>query len=250
MFALKKIVTSFLIPPGILVLLLFVCCVYFISRRRWKEGFASCAAAIVVWGISTVVFADILLMGLEYSYLIPKSPRGDVIVLLGGGIYDGVPDLSGIGSPSVEMCGRIITAVRLQKLLGIPVIVSSGRVFESQTASESAVVKRFLEDLGVPHERIIAEDKSRDTIENAKYTALICNRYGYKRPILVTSAFHMKRSVISFEKAGLNVLPVPASFRTWNKKIYGWQDFLPGGFEGISIALHEYLGLIFYKFAY
>jgi hypothetical protein len=48
----------------------------------------------------------------------------------------------------------------------------------------------------------------------------------------------------------MKVLPFPAKFRTWKNKIYGWQDFLPMDFEGSSTALHEYLGLLFYKLAY
>ena len=89
-----------------------------------------------------------------------------------------------------------------------------------------------------------------DTIENAKYTAEICKKIGYKKPLLVTSAYHMKRSVMSFEKAEMKVIPVPVQFKTWGKRKYGWEAFLPKGFENSHRALHEYLGLLFYKFAY
>lgn len=250
MFIIERIIASFLFPPGIFILLLFLCGIWFLSRKRWKEGFASCVVAIAVWLISTVFFADVLFRELECSYTIPKSPSGDVILLLGGGISAGVPDFSGIGAPGGEMMARIVTAVRLQKLLGIPVIVSGGAVFQNQTTTEADVARRFLEDLGVPHEKIIEESKSRDTFENAEYTVEICSQYGYKRPVLVTSAFHMRRAVASFEKAGMKVLPFPANFRTWRNKFYGWQDFLPVSFDGSSTALREYLGLLFYKLAY
>ncbi len=250
MFVIEKIIASFLLPPGIFILLFFLCGIRFLSRKRWKEGLAICAAALAAWLISTGFFADVLFRGLEYGYTIPDSPHGDVIVLLGGGVSDGSPDFSGIGAPNGDMMTRIVTDVRLQKLLGIPVIVSGGRVYESRKRTEAAVVRRFLEDLGVPHEKIIEESKSRNTIENAEYTAVICSKYGYKRPVLVTSAVHMRRSVLSFEKAGMRVLPFPANFRTWTNKVYGWQDLLPAGFEGCSAALHEYLGLLFYKITY
>ena len=250
MFIIERIIASFLLPPGIFILLLSLCGIWFLSRKRWKEGFAICVIAIAIWLISTIFFADVLFRELECSYTIPKSPQGDVILLLGCGLYDGAPDFSGVGAPGEEMMARIVTAVRLQKLLGIPVIVSGGTVFGSHTKTEAAVVRRFLEDLGMPHGKIIEESRSRDTIENAENTVKICSRYGYKRPVLVTSAFHMRRSVVCFEKAGMKVLPFPANFRTWRNKIYGWQDFLPMGFEGLSTALQEHLGLLFYKFAY
>ena len=250
MFVIEKVIASFLLPPGIFILMLLLCGIWFLSGKRWKEGFATCVIAIILWLVSTIFFADLLFRELECSYTIPKSPHGDVILLLGGGISDGAPDFSGIGAPGAEMMTRVVTAVRLQKLLGIPVIVSGGKVFESHANAEATVVRRFLENLGVPHEKIIEESRSRDTIENAEYTAKICSQYGYRRPVLVTSAFHMRRSVGSFEKAGIEVLPFPANFRTWKNKIYGWQDFLPLDFEGCSTALHEYLGLLFYRIAY
>ncbi|HBR22863.1 MAG TPA: YdcF family protein, partial [Nitrospiraceae bacterium] len=98
--------------------------------------------------------------------------------------------------------------------------------------------------------KIIAEDKSRDTIENAKYTMEICKKLKYKKPILVTSACHMKRAIMSFRKIGIDVLPVPANFRTWKNKKYSWESYLPGNFGDANTAIHEYLGLLLYKFAY
>ncbi|MBU2591679.1 MAG: YdcF family protein [Nitrospinae bacterium] len=248
MFILKKILTPFLMPPGIFILLLMGAAGRLFYKKRWKAGLFNLLMGILMWLISISPASDMMLRGLESNFKIPANPRGDVIILLGGGVYDGAPDLSGIGAPSEEMSGRIITAVRLQKRLDIPIIVSGGIVFKGR--AEAVVVKRFLIDLGVPPSKIIAEEKSRDTIENAKYTMEICRKRNYKRPILVTSAYHMKRSIMSFEKVGADVLPLPANFRTWENKRYGWDDYLPRGFDGTATALREYLGFIFYRLAY
>jgi len=249
MFILKKILTPFLMPPGIFIVLLMGAAGRFFYKRRWKAGFFNLLTGILMWLISISPVSDMMFRGLESNFKIPENPRGDVIILLGGGVYDGAPDLSGTGAPSEEMSGRIITAVRLQKRLDIPIIVSGGIVFKGKKG-EADIVKRFLIDLGVPSSKIIAEEKSRDTIENAKYTMEICQKRNYKRPILVTSAYHMKRSIMSFEKIGADALPFPANFRTWENKRYGWDDYLPRGFDGTATAFHEYLGLIFYKFVY
>lgn len=204
-----------------------------------------------MWAFSTLPVADAMLNGLESDFRIPENPRGDVIILLGGGVYDNAPDLSGRGVPSEDMLGRIVTAVRLQKRLNIPVIISGGAVFNGKKA-ESPIVKRFLTDLGVPDKKVIIDDKSRDTIENARYTGEICEKLGYKKPILVTSAYHMRRSVMSFKKVNMDVLPFPANFKTWKIKKYGWEDYLPKAhaFKNVSTALHEHIGFIFYKIAY
>ncbi|MBW1803888.1 MAG: YdcF family protein, partial [Deltaproteobacteria bacterium] len=56
--------------------------------------------ALLMWSLSITPTQDVVLRGLEAGFSIPMEARGDVIILLGGGIYDGVPDFSGIGRPS------------------------------------------------------------------------------------------------------------------------------------------------------
>jgi uncharacterized SAM-binding protein YcdF (DUF218 family) len=204
-----------------------------------------------LWGVSISPVSDTLFSGLESQFSIPDNPKGDVIVLLGGGARDMAPDMSGTGAPSGDMLERLVTAVRLQKALGIPVIVSGGSGFSTK-APEAPIVRRFLIDLGVPSQQVIVEDKSRDTIENARYTAKIINDFKLKKPILVTSAYHMQRSVFSFERAKLRVVPFPAGFRTWKPRQYGWEDYFPDADALLdsTIALKEHIGILFYKVAY
>ena len=88
-------------------------------------------------------------------------------MLLGGGVYGGAPDVRGVGFPSEEMLPRIVTAVRLQRRLGVPVVVSGGKVFDHSFA-EAPVIGRVLADLGVPPGKVVLEGRSRDTSENAR----------------------------------------------------------------------------------
>ena len=249
MFELKKILTHFLLPPGIFILLLVISVLWFVFKRNYKAATVNFVIVALMWFFSIAPVASFLLNGLESDLKVPENPSGDIIVLLGGGVYDNAPDMSGVGAPSEEMDARIITAVRLQKKLGIPVIISGGNASKGRKA-EAPIVKRFLSDLGVPEGKLIIEDKSRDTIENAKNTKRICDKMKFRNAILVTSAFHMKRSVMSFEKVGMKVIPFPANFRTQPDNKYTWGSFLPNDFGGTATALHEYLGLLFYKFAY
>lgn len=177
-----------------------------------------------------------------------KKPQGDVIVLLGGGVHDRVPDLTGTGAPAEEMMVRIVTAVRLQRQLDLPVIVSGGVVYTDR-AAEAPIVRRFLLDLGVPDKRIILEMKSRDTMENARFSREIMKKHGFNRPILVTSAFHMRRSIEAFKRAGIMVTPLPAGFKANQEAPYIWADFLPdaGALHGTATVLKEFLGLLFYR---
>ncbi len=250
-FVLKKALSPFILPPGIIIVLLLITALVFLTRKRWAAGFTNLIIGMLLWALSMPPVPAYLLRGLEGDFKIPENPRGDVIILLGGGVHEDVPDLTGAGAPSEEMFARIVTAVRLQRKLNVPVIISGGSVFQGRKA-EAPIVRRFLSDLGVPESKILMEAKSRDTIENAKYTCEICREHGYRKPLLVTSAFHMKRAVASFEKTDCKVLPFPAAFKAGKQRKYLWEDFLPSAssLEGTAVALHEHLGLLFYKIAY
>lgn len=243
-FALKHIISCLLLPPGIFVLLLLAICFRSLARKRWEPGLLAFLFAAALYTLSIDTVADRLLGGLEARYAIPAEPEGDVIVLLGGGVYGGAHDLTGIGFPSEEMLPRIVTAVRLQRRLGVPVVVSGGKVFD-HSAAEAPVVGRVLADLGVPPGKIVLEGRSRDTSENARYTKGVLDAMGGRRPLLVTSAFHMRRSVLAFGKAGVPVTPIPSGFRTWTGKPTGWTDYMPSAAALLrsTISLREYLAL-------
>jgi uncharacterized SAM-binding protein YcdF (DUF218 family) len=175
---------------------------------------------------------------------------GDVVIMLGAGTYPGVADLSGEGFLNGEALERLLTAVRIQRRLQVPLLVSSGQVFPDMV-SGAALARRILMDLGIAEEQILIEEKSRDTLENAVFSKAICDRLGFSRPLLVTSALHMKRAMLAFDRAGVAVTPVPAGFRVPVRPDYAWHDYLPqaSALNAVAAALHEYLGLWFYRLA-
>jgi len=248
MFFLKKCISAALLPPGIFVLILLVS----VWRlRRLRRPLAACKClllALLIWALSTSLVSDALISRLERGLVMPARPKGDVIVLLGGGIYDKVPDLTGSGAPSEEMMTRVVTALRLQRQLGVPILVSGGVVYAGRSA-DAPVVRRFLLDLGVPERLILVDDKSRDTAENARFSRMILQQHRFRQPLLVTSAFHMRRSVKAFQREGIPVTPVPANFMTSPERTIVWADLLPssGAMHGSATALREFLGLLYYQ---
>ena len=251
MFFLKKLVTPFILPPGLFILVLILSGVFFIFWYLRKIGIFNLAIGLVFWIFCISPFSNFLMRSLESEFNIPESVKGDVLLLLGGGIIDNVPDFSGYGIPTDRMVVRIVTTVRLQKNLNIPIIVSGGKANKNRS-SEALIAKRFLIDLGVEEGKIVIEEKSRDTYENAKYVREICLRNDYKNPILITSASHMKRSLLSFKKVGTDVMPYPSNFKSKNINAYGWHSYLPrsSSLGNTSTAFHEYLGIFLYKLAY
>ena len=251
MFFLKKLITPFILPPGIFILALIFSGVLFIFVKRRKIGIFNLALGLLLWIFCSAPFSNYLIGSLESEFDISPDVTGDCIILLGGGIVDRVPDFSGFGTPTDSMLARIVTAVRVQKKLGIPIIVSGGKIYNNLN-SEAQIAKRFMVDLGIAKDQIIIEENARDTYENAKYVKEICLRKNFQKPILITSAFHMRRALFSFKKVGLGVIPYPADFRSKNVQDVGWTGYLPssGSLGGTSDALHEYIGLLFYRLAY
>ena len=237
MFVIKKIVSAFLLPPGIFILLLTGAGAVLWMRKKKAGGIFNLAMAALLWLLATVPVADRLMAPLERPYADFKKPAGDVIVLLGGGIAEGVPDFSGKGAPSADMLSRIVTAVRLQRQIDVPIIVSGGKVYQN-ISSEAGIARRILTDLGVSEKKIIVEENSRDTFDNARYTREICRDRGFERPIVLTSAYHLRRALYLFEKAGLTVTAFPADFQTAPDRRYGWQDLLPSTGSLDSTAMH------------
>ena len=251
MFILKKLITPFLLPPGLFVVLFLAGGIWLVCGKHRKIGTAAIVAGTGMWLMSIAPVADLLLNGLTRSVSASvRVPEGDVIVLLGGGVDDQITDMSGApGVLSDSMAERTVTAVRLYRRLKVPIVISGGKPF-AQKVSEAEVARRYLQDLGVPAAAIIEENSSRDTFENAKEVSRICQRRGFQRPVLVTSDYHLKRARWTFERAGLNPVPFADGLTGRKGLRYSWEDYLPNSFDETSKYLHEYLGLFYYRLVY
>jgi uncharacterized SAM-binding protein YcdF (DUF218 family) len=207
--------------------------------------------AALIWLSAITPVADRFMAPLEAEFSVITDPKADVIIMLGGSAYLKVEDLSGTGAPGPGTMDRMVTAARLQRRLNIPILLSGGKVFPTG-ASSAQVARRFLVDLGISENQIIVENKSRDTYENALFSKKICQQYGFKSPLLVTSGYHLKRALLSFDKVGMKVTPFPCTLSTWPDKTYTLRHLLPsaGALSQTSAALHEWLGLIFYHLNY
>ncbi|MBP2654422.1 MAG: rane protein [Firmicutes bacterium] len=239
-----KCLVSFLLPPGIIIIALAVINVSMWRQRVWGRSLLS-GCIVVMLVMSSPYVADGLIRPLEYQYQPPIEPAGDVIVMLGGGAVFGSPDIGGYGNLTGSAANRMMTVARLEKKLGVPVILSGGQVYKD-TGQEAIIGKRILMELGIAEDRIITEDKSLNTAENAVNVQKIIAENNYKQPILVTSAFHMPRSVLNFEKCGQAVQPYPADYFTGPQSRLYVNKIVPSAeaFRVSYIALHEYLGII------
>ncbi|MBK1813876.1 YdcF family protein [Clostridium sp. YIM B02505] len=240
-----KFITNLILPPGCFIILLIALGVLQYKREKRLPKLAL-IVVVLIYITSIPLTANFIIHSLEYKFNPPSKLEGDVIVMLGGGASLSSPDISGIGSLSGSSANRLLTTARLHNKTKLPIIISGGSVY-GESGTEAEIAKRQLIDLGLDEKDIIQEDKSRTTTENALYTSKLMEEHHFSKPILVTSAFHMERSIINFTNANIkNAIPYPADYFTNAKLTIGFESFVPNSssFDTTVIALHEYLGML------
>ena len=135
---------------------------------------------------------------------------------------------------------RLAYAAHLHRLSGLPLMVSGGRMHGEKRA-EATLMKLALRDsFGL--EPTWVETQSRNTAENARFSAAMLQQAGIHRVALVSQAWHLPRAVREFEAAGISVLPAPTDFASPPPdSLWAW---LPRAYHlrQSSQALHEWLG--------
>lgn len=243
MIEILKFGASWILPPGIFfVLFLFLayCCK---KRNQARLAGTITVVTLMFYAVSTSYVAGMLIGRLEDAYNPPDHlPNNDVIVVLGGGAASDTPDVTGTGTLCSVPANRLLTAVRLQKKLDIPILVSGGQIYED-SGREADIARRILKELGVPENMIILENKSLNTTQNAEYSVNILKARNYKRPLLVTSAFHMERAVANFEKLGMEVVPYPCDYMVNKEKVFHYNKLAPSSqaLELTAIYMQENL---------
>jgi uncharacterized SAM-binding protein YcdF (DUF218 family) len=216
-----------------------------LGRRLLRGG----AIALLVCGLTPV--GDVLIRPLESRFprpaLTPQTPIAGIIVLGGGedGHADGSPQLAALN----EAAERYTEAVALARRLPEARLVfsgGSGALLEA-SAPEAETAARLFEALGVPRERITLERASRDTYENALFTARILKPKAGEHWLLVTSAWHMPRAMGCFRRAGFTVEAWPVDYRTPGRlQPLRFHTSVPEGLRRIDFVVREYAGLVIY----
>ena len=222
-----KFGASWVLPPGIFILALWGLAFYsWRCRKEKKLAVILASITFVFYLLCTSLTAEQTMGWLESAYDPPANPQGDVIIMLGGGAMPDSPDVDGTGALCASPANRLLTAVRLQRQLNVPILVSGGQVY-SDSGPEAQIARRILISLGVPDDKVLVEPRSINTTQNAKFSAQILREHGLSQPLLVTSAFHMKRSVLNFEKQGVAVTAYPADYQVSHHPVFHYTKLRP-----------------------
>jgi uncharacterized SAM-binding protein YcdF (DUF218 family) len=249
-FILSKVLGFFAAPSNLLIAFGLLGVVLLATRwaRLGKYLMVASLLALAVIGLSPL--GNALIIPLEQRFPPWDDTRGppDGIVVLGGGI---TPDVSAARNDIAlnEAAERVTATVALARRYPEARIVYSGGsgALIFREGSEAVIAVRAFESLGIPPERIIAEEQSRNTVENAVFSLLLAMPRPGERWLLVTSGYHMPRAMGIFRQAGFPVEAYPVDWRT-----RGPQDALRpfstlgSGMERTDTAVREWVGLLVY----
>jgi len=249
-FYLSKTFWFFAQPLNLALFLLLAAGGFAIFNRRRHSALSGFLAVLILVLASWTSVGAMMLNPLEERFQRPPSlpEHIDGIVVLGGGLEGGVNlvrggyELNGGGDRFVE------TAVLARRFPEAKILVSGGIgsvLLEGEGDADTA--PRFFTALGVPRERLILENQSRNTAENAAFSYRLAAPKPGENWILVTSAFHMPRSVGLFRKVGFQVIPWPVDYRTTGKQGIGLlRDNPADSLQNANTAMREWLGLAAY----
>lgn len=253
-----NIVTLLVLPPTCFFVLLLL---GLLLKRRWPRlgsGFLWLLLMVVYLSTTPFVAGELMAPLQPYGPIDAEKPDPEVgaIVVLGAGIYYEPPEYWEASTPlayaetadSLSL-QRVEFAAYLARMTGIPILVSGGVTSADPQLSVARALKQTLErDFAVPVRWI--EEESRNTWLNAQHSAELLRAAGVRKIYLVTHAWHMPRAMFSFEGTGIQAIPAPTRFVSRADPIF--EDFFPSAAALLTTfyAVHEYLGLAWYRLRY
>jgi uncharacterized SAM-binding protein YcdF (DUF218 family) len=250
MFFVVSKILGFLSWPSNVLIVLGLVGAFLLSTRFARAGLQCLLASVLllaICGFSPLGNALMLPLEQRFPAWDPAHGAPDGTVVLGGAFDTIVAPARGEISLN-EAAERMTSAVELARKYPKAKIVFSGGSGQIlyQGSTEAELAERLFANLGVPG-RLIVEDRSRDTDENAKFSKPIADPKPGERWLLVTSAHHMPRAIGAFRRAGFAVEAYPVDWRT-----RGPEDlarpfrFASDGLKRTDVAVHEWVGLVVY----
>ena len=248
----SKLLWAIFQPMPLALILLLVGLALSFTRRLILARLSLLSAAAIIGICGFTSFGYVAIGALESRFARPATPPAEVaaIIVLGGGMNADINAQRG-GYELGRSGDRFVEALRLARLYSQARIVISGGTgvlaADDTIDTEAEAGARFFEAFGIPRRRLVLEDASRTTAENVDFTRELLAVDADGALLLVTSAFHMPRSVGLFRKAGVDVVPWPADYLASGAEGLGLAPLRPAeNFAIATIALREWAALASY----
>lgn len=250
-FVLSKLLWPLAAPGNFLLLVLIAGTGLLFTRWRRFGRRLVLLATVVLALLAVLPVSQWLLLPLENRFPRPEPlpAHVDGIIVLGGAI--GTQLVADRGEVSIgEFSERILAPVALMRRYPNARVVYTGgdaSLFGlGSNPPEAEAARSVYESLGVDTAQIVFEAQARNTHENAVFAKQVMNPASGEVWLLVTTAWHMPRSVGVFRKQGWDVVPYPVDYwtngRLWRSKGLD----LAGELSGLTYAVHEWIGLAAY----
>ncbi len=232
-----NLVADILLPPASLAVLALL---LLLGGRRSK--IASGLVLLLLIGLGLPVVATALLNSLTPQATTGSGPEPGAVVILSA---DAIRlARSNDLDPGPLTLDRIRAGAAQARRTGLPILVSGGQVADARTSLAEMMAISLRDDFRL--ETRWKENRSRDTWENAEFSAAILHDAGIERIYLVTHDWHMRRAMLAFRHFGLD--PVPISVRPPFTPPFSWRRLVvsPVAWFNSYVALHEWVGLAYY----
>jgi uncharacterized SAM-binding protein YcdF (DUF218 family) len=202
-------------PPGLIWAVLLVVSLLAFRKKAPAAGFLALAAAGWLWAVGATPMSASLLAGLEKPYERTRStplPSGDALLMLGGAVGFSSRELVWFGTG--EATDRLLTAAEMMRQNRARTLLLSGASYtwNGQKRPDAEIVAGWLRAWKLPVGELLILPASVNTHEEALNTAALVKARGWRRLILVSSAYHLARSVAVFRKSGVEVIPLGCDF--------------------------------------
>ncbi|MBW6391357.1 YdcF family protein [Billgrantia antri] len=229
-----------LLPPALNVWLVLLG--LWLSPKRFLGALLIVVGLLGLLLLATPMASHTLRQGLE-PYATPTHSQlesAEAIVILGGGRDYDAPEFGWGDAPANPTWRRLAYGVHLHRQTELPLLVSGGRRHGEQAAEASLMTAALRDVFDVPVRW--REEESRNTAENARFSAERLRADGIERIALVSQAWHLPRAVAEFEAQGLEVIPAPTEFAS--PPPAGLAAWLPRAYHlnQSTRALNEWLG--------
>ncbi|MDX1580135.1 MAG: YdcF family protein [Alphaproteobacteria bacterium] len=241
-----KLIWTLLQPSNLLFLLIIAGLVLMLRGTRKTGAWIAGLGIVLVIAASILPLPGLLLAPLENRFPQPSLPQQvNGIIVLGGAVNP--PLTKARGQPALSArAERRTETVRLARLYPEAKIVFSGGFWDDRMLSESDVARQLFEDLGLATNRIIFEEKSTSTVENARFTSDIVQAGDGETWLLVTSASHMPRAMGVFRKQGWDLTPYPVDYSTTHTFIWFGLPSIGRNLADLDYAVRAWAALIVY----
>jgi uncharacterized SAM-binding protein YcdF (DUF218 family) len=249
-----KAIGAFLTPPGFFAAAAFLGGVFFSIKSEKKRMISPSSFAFffafILYILSLPVTARFLLEPLEGQFPLQidsSEGRSPVVLVLAGGMWSTGSD-DGAYCMSPETLQRFVAGAAAARKMGAALLYSGGHPGINTDKGIENMVRTTAEMIGFPG-NLVVEGRSRTTWENLLFSSEIIRRKGWDEVILVTSGFHLSRSMKSAKKilGTVSVRPLSSGRLEGSGGIEA-TDFLPSpsGLRNTSLALREIAGIIAY----